>query len=369
MLHLIPMMEGARVVDGQFIGAIDYCKRHCASSECKSFYDRIQKDNYNKFISCPHGMSVFVKFENETKWIFTSMREKSTYEKSKAKKISNNEEIVYNPLLEAKQLLDLINYSITTELEAKKLNEKQASIDSISHEVKKLNAQVKDRSDAIIQTYGTSTANGFEASCLHEILEKAKTIYVCSSIINSRFSMIDYEKNPQVLQSGSKQATSIYKKFDKMRIIFSNYLGRKVPIQLEGSAYVCINAYPSFEIIPLLLIDNAVKYSGPGWPVIIRFDTNNGGLSVCIQSYGPYCSQADLEKIFQKGFRGKNAVRVADGNGIGLFFAKMLCELHDISISVSSDSTQIKESGGIAYAPFVVNLKFSNTFPDPAYTF
>ena len=363
MQYLIPIKENEQIKDGTFIKALDYCKKHCNSGECKRFYQGLSTEHYNTFFTCPHGMTVYYAHSDEKSFCFTCMRGRGTYQKEKAKRIDNSqkENIVYNPVLESDRLSELINYSLQVESGSIQLEEKRASIDSISHEVKKLNAQIKDRSDAIIQAYADESIQFLDKSALHDLIERIKTIYVCSAMINTRFSLFDYEKNSHILAQGAAFDCNIYKKFDKMRIIFSNYLGRKVSIVLIGSSYRCFWAYPTFEMIPLLLIDNAIKYSYVNNPVEIVFNEAGDKLIVDIKSYSPYCSKTDIENIFQKGFRGKNAIKVADGSGIGLFFVKLLCDLHNIQITISSDNSKVTEINGVAYAPFNAQLVFSDT--------
>ena len=364
MEYLIPVYKDGTIKDGTFLHVLDYCKNCSKNRECRDFYQKISPEQYNKFLTCPHGMSVYCAYSNGKMLAFTCMRGKGSYKKDKAKAVCNQKstEIVFNPVLEHDQLHDLIMYSMRVEQADAVLEEKRASIDSISHEVKKLNAQIKDRSDDIIQTYADEKVDHLDREELYSLIEKIKTVYVCSSMINTRFSLLDYERNPQALSQGPAYECNIYGKFDKTRMIFSNYLGRRVPIYLKGSTYRRFWAYPMFEMIPLLLVDNAVKYSYIGNSVEISFIEDGADLYVDISSYSPYCSKSDIENIFIKGFRGKNAIRVADGSGIGLFFVKLLCDLHKIEITITSDSTRITEISSIAYAPFNVRLKFSNTF-------
>lgn len=364
MQYLVPQKTEDKIEDGTFIQALDYCKKHCNSGACKKFYQELSPEQYNTFLSCPHGMSVFYSHSKGKTHCFTSMRGKGTYKKDKANQISNdkNKEIAYNPVLESERLFQLISFSTQMEEADLILEEKRASIDSISHEVKKLNAQIKARSDVILQSYADDSIDHLGKEDIDNLIEKTKTIYVCSSMVNTRFSLFDYEKNPQVLSQGAVTDCNIYKKFDKMRIIFSNYMGKRVPIYLNGSTYRRFWAYPMFEMIPLLLVDNAVKYSYINNPVDITFTEDSSDLFVDISSYSPYCSKADLDNIFNKGFRGKNAIRVTDGSGIGLFFVKLLCDLHKIEIVITSNSTKVTEINGVAYAPFNVRLRFVNTF-------
>ena len=135
-------------------------------------------------------------------------------------------------------------------------------------------------------------------------------------------------------------------------------------ISMKGGSFLHITAYPSFEMVPLLLLENAVKYSyGYGDEVTVEFsEQNDDQLIVTISAYSPYCSKEESSKIFEKGFRGKHARKISDGSGIGLYFVKMLCDLHNIEISAESDSKHITEISGIAYAPFKYTLIFNNAF-------
>ena len=197
MRYLIPVKTGDEIEDGSFVQALEYCKKHCASGACSKFYQQLSPEQYNTFLTCPHGMSVYCYWSGEKAYCFTCMRAKGTYKKDLAIQISNKktEEIVYNPILESDRLYQLIASSIQFEEADSLLEEKRASIDSISHEVKKLNAQIKARSDDVLQTYGDESHDSLGKEDLERLIEKIKTIYVCSSMINSRlFLQITWAK-------------------------------------------------------------------------------------------------------------------------------------------------------------------------------
>ena len=135
-------------------------------------------------------------------------------------------------------------------------------------------------------------------------------------------------------------------------------------IRMEGTSYDLIMAYPSFEMIPLLIIENAVKYSYPGNDVVIHFQPQiNDKLVVSVESYSPYCSNEEINRLFEKGYRGKHAKRVtSDGGGIGLYFVKLLCDLHGINVVAESNREKITNINGIPYAPFKLKLEINSTF-------
>ena len=92
---------------GEYIKPPDYCiKNHC-KNKCRSFYATIKDKEKEHFYTCPMGMSVYLTKDGE---IFTCMRERESYDKIKAKPLSNHEGKSYNPVMDAEQLNSLIDY-------------------------------------------------------------------------------------------------------------------------------------------------------------------------------------------------------------------------------------------------------------------
>lgn len=356
-MNLLPLFTKEGILDGNYIHTLSFCKRHCNSSKCQSYYSSIM--NKNGFHCCPHGLTSFVDVKKRI--IYTGFRCKPHYITQKAKKISRSEE-AYNEVLPLEQIEDLIKISIQIDGKNKDLFTKEALLDSVSHEIKKLNSQIKEQCDAILESH--KFLEGESSPCVEEettdVQAAFKTIYVSASLIDSRFSFINYEKNTDLLKTGSRFNFGIYGKFHKLQRIFKNYQRRGIPISISGESFGKIKAYQSFELIPMLIIENAVKYSyGPDFPVKIEFDDNgNGDLWVSITSFGPYCTPEEIAQIFEKGFRGKFAKKtVSDGNGIGLYFVKQLCDIHNIEIKVTSDN-KTTLIDGIDYSYFTVELAF-----------
>lgn len=352
--------SNGEIEDGSYIRALDFCQRNCNKGKCKSFYSSIKSSPLSSgFVTCPYGMSVYVSALDQQ--IYCGMRERETYDKKFAKNMVDARK-PYNPVLPAEQLYTLIQASQIITIGKKKLDEKQAAVDSISHEVKKLNGQIMEHSDLAISLLKTDDDTTPSIENITKVYEELRSIFVSSSMIASRYTLFDYEKNPDVLK-GTLVETSIHKTFYKLAKIFRNYRKRNIPIILSGSTFRYIDAYDSFDLIPLLVIENAVKYSYYNSDVQISFsEPSSSEVDVSIESYSPYCSKDDLSRIFEKGFRGKNASRIADGNGIGLFFVKIICDIHNIRITVESDNTRITTINSVAYAPFKVTLHFTKTY-------
>lgn len=83
------------------------------------------------------------------------------------------------------------------------------------------------------------------------------------------------------------------------------------------------------------LIDNAIKFSEPGSPLLISLKKKDTQLQVVIEDRGPGIPPGELENIFIKFYKGDQS-RHSEGNGLGLSIVKQIVELHKGSIEVSS---------------------------------
>jgi signal transduction histidine kinase len=84
------------------------------------------------------------------------------------------------------------------------------------------------------------------------------------------------------------------------------------------------------------LLSNAVKYSAAGSPVEVMAGMKpGGGLLVQVRDRGIGIPDRDRVHLFERYFRGTNAVGVA-GSGVGLHLVAMVLELHGGAIEVQS---------------------------------
>ena len=85
------------------------------------------------------------------------------------------------------------------------------------------------------------------------------------------------------------------------------------------------------------LVNNAIKYTPSGGRVIVNVEVEAGELCVDVIDNGMGIPESDIERIFQKFYRAKDA-RLADitGSGLGLALAQEVVRLHGGEIKVQS---------------------------------
>ena len=91
------------------------------------------------------------------------------------------------------------------------------------------------------------------------------------------------------------------------------------------------------------LIGNAVKYNRPGGSVTLSADETDTEVAIRVRDTGIGIEGEDLARVFDKFYRSPNANTTASGHGLGLYLARQIAELHQGSLSVSSELGQGSE--------------------------
>jgi two-component system sensor histidine kinase KdpD len=84
------------------------------------------------------------------------------------------------------------------------------------------------------------------------------------------------------------------------------------------------------------LLMNANLYSGPGTPIAIRTETENGFVFFHVADQGPGIDPTEVGRIFEKFYRGKEHRCRVQGTGMGLPIAKAIAEAHGGKLTVVS---------------------------------
>ena len=83
------------------------------------------------------------------------------------------------------------------------------------------------------------------------------------------------------------------------------------------------------------LLINAVKYSGPGQPVHLRLEPQNGNATFRVEDRGAGIPPADQAHLFKAFHRGQNVAHLP-GTGLGLVIVKRCVDLHGGRITCKS---------------------------------
>ncbi len=106
-------------------------------------------------------------------------------------------------------------------------------------------------------------------------------------------------------------------------------LGDSERYQLSVDAELVVQSDPDLlsEAIRQLL-ENSHKYAAAATPIEIRAAMDSGSVLVQVFDRGPGISPSEINRIFEKYFRGTRARQTVQGTGMGLAIAKGIIEAH-----------------------------------------
>ncbi|MGN6252737.1 MAG: ATP-binding protein [Marmoricola sp.] len=86
------------------------------------------------------------------------------------------------------------------------------------------------------------------------------------------------------------------------------------------------------------LLSNAVKYSAPGGSATVSLRSVDDTVEIVVRDTGMGISEADVEQVFSRFFRGDAAVqRHIPGTGLGLTIVASIVAAHDGTVEVASE--------------------------------
>lgn len=211
------------------------------------------------------------------------------------------------------------------------------------HEISRWANQVHAISIRIMSKYKHhDLADNFKASTGDE-----KALLKSAQMLVDSFESLSIYFNPASAGFGKKRPTDVYRLVHKIILILEHAEGaaNNKKIRMEGSSLKKYDLYESFKIIPLSIIQNAIKYSFQR-DIIVSFDETTRGLSITITSTGLDIPEQEVIKIFDNGFRGKLAAQTHhEGMGIGLYTSKIVADANEIKLEASCRSLETKVSG------------------------
>ncbi len=109
------------------------------------------------------------------------------------------------------------------------------------------------------------------------------------------------------------------------------------PLANEKQIQITLILEPLFTIeadasliqeVTLNLVENAIKYSPTHSEIKIYSEEQKDLIKVTVVDQGPGVPNDEVEKIFQKFYRGKKQIHSSTGTGLGLYLVKYFIELH-----------------------------------------
>ena len=99
------------------------------------------------------------------------------------------------------------------------------------------------------------------------------TVVKTVDLLQARIALMPLVANPAAASFGRKRRTPIYRACDRLvRILSPEAAKRSIGLELRGRSFNEPDCYNSLETIPLVLLDNAIKYSLSRQPIDIAIN-------------------------------------------------------------------------------------------------
>jgi two-component system sensor histidine kinase KdpD len=121
-----------------------------------------------------------------------------------------------------------------------------------------------------------------------------------------------------------------------LREMASQLEGRKVEVEIAENLP---GVFADGELIRLVLrqlLDNAVRYTPPGSPLLLRAARHKDRVAISVADRGVGIPEREREKVFEKFYRSPHTRRHVTGSGMGLAISKEVLEAHGGDISVQA---------------------------------
>jgi light-regulated signal transduction histidine kinase (bacteriophytochrome) len=343
-MQIVPYFDLAteKINDGEVYTSHKFCSKEL-SEKCRSFYKAIDGPG---FYTCPFGYTTFAtNFGLANKILYTSLLVQSNYDKKKLK--ARGEEKNKFQLDEITRLIGIYEQlSKRTKSSEEDSAYATSLIRDVFHEVRRLSRDISSQSMELVKRFKDD----------EKAAAKLDTTLATLQLLSIRVDSYELYKNPGAITSATQPNIAIYKKFDKARFILASQAkAKKVNINFINQSHFSINGYEIFDLLPYVILDNAVKYSAKKQDVDVYFDSTEK--TVTIKNLGPQISKEDLPSIFKHGYRAKNA-KAFEGSGLGLYLAKQIADLHRIKVYTDSKENSDFTLDGIPYSEFSISLTF-----------
>lgn len=330
--------------DGKLYKANIFCKKKANFEKCRKFIETIK--SVSGFYICPYGFTCYVKHQDNNLLITCSIRVRGHYSAKKANPKIHPDD---SPILADTFVLACVNESMEGAFLRTRVSEVKEFLEVTLHEIRKLNRDIKSQAEELNIAFSESNTNK------NFIQYRIQNIFGTSSLISVRLDTFDVLFNPELISSNTPISFYTYRKFEKTMHCLDNLCKQnRVQFRTQGTNYDSLEAYPVLELLPYVLLENAIKYSPENNIIEVIYDSDE----VVIKNVGPYLSKGEVSQIFKRKYRGKHSENLFSGTGNGLFFAKQVCDIHGIEIIISASDTILYRLNQIPYANFQVTLRF-----------
>ena len=218
--------------------------------------------------------------------------------------------------------------SMEAEVARRSDNLKSAVLDALAHEIKGPLATVKvSVSTLLSQQPGDALQQRELLAIIDEEADRMERwIDDAIQVSRSEAGQLRLNKQPNSMRSAAERA------LEGLGPLGS---ARRIEVRIpDGLPDASFDAEMVEKVIRLIL-DNALKYSPPGSPVVLSAEFTGAEIVLSVEDRGPGIPEDERERIFESYYRGSSARQGPPGTGLGLASARCIMQAHGGEIWVT----------------------------------
>ncbi len=323
--------------DGHEIAQPLYCRNKCTNRECLT-YAFPNRDIVPEFHTCSHGFSVAVAKVRELRirvnGVIDAFTNKGSARFRKEHRSQKIKQVRLACWLE-RLYVSLPIFGKYVELQAR---------DSIQalHDIKSLISSILRTSEKWVWNHAGDTLD----EKVNNSPESLQTIHKSCQLLATLLQMTDIIANPDAARFGKPRPITVSNAiYLIIKLHEAKARKRKNEIQLIGRSQNRVCLYNSFIVVPLTLLDNAIKHSASNSNIQVTLkDLPDGRIDVKISSVGYLIPEVDRMAVFERGVRGSNSK--VPGTGLGLFIAQVVAKANGFSIGYEGRPSKGRDDYG-----------------------
>lgn len=206
---------------------------------------------------------------------------------------------------------------------------KSTLLDAIAHEFKTPLTSIKAAATAMLSSPAPSSEEGRELMTVVD--EETDRL---SRLVSEAIQMAQIEAGEIKLNREIQSISVITCRLQEQMKMMTE--GRRVNLSIPGDLPM-VHVDGELMVLALRqLLDNAIKYSPPDFPITITAEQDEGRVKISICDQGAGISDHERLRIFEKFYRSPAVHQRVPGTGMGLAIALAIARAHGGDISVEN---------------------------------
>jgi signal transduction histidine kinase len=205
----------------------------------------------------------------------------------------------------------------------------RGAMDSVAHELRTPLTRLRGTAEAALQSSNDPKAL---TSALAESVEESENIL---TMLNTLMDISEAETGVMKLDHRRINITSIISDIAELYGYVTEEKELTLSVDIPPELYIKADLTRIRQVI-VNLLENAIKYTPHKGQIQINGSTDGHKVTVVVKDTGIGIPESDLNRIWDRHYRGTYGSSNHPGHGLGLSFVKAIVEAHNGSVHVHS---------------------------------